>query len=412
MLRIGERLGVSPSYMARVCTELRVPRPAPGHWSQIEFGKKPTKPPLPEARPGDVTQWSPGSPIGTNERAAKRVTQPRRPVKRAPPSPPPSEEAFAPATLEKLHPLLVGIKAHFLKTRESENGVLRPFKRMMADIQASKEALDEVIAAADRLYRALTSRGHRVVIAPGGEALYRGQVNLSGDGGRSSYYRTGWSPERPTVVYIGDVPIGLSLFEMTVETEMLYVGRGSYVPALNLSEQERRRLGGPHHWTTKKDFASGRLCLQAYCPSQMVNWRKRWHEAKPGQFASMVPSVVQELEATGPQLAAQLTAARVKAEEEHRRWEEEQRRRSEAEARAREERLRQDARKDLLAAIAAWDESRGIAAYFAEAERAAQQLAADDRARLLERIKLARQLLGERKPLDLLMQWKAPSERR
>lgn len=55
MLRIGERLGISSSYMARVCTELREPRPAPGYWWQLEFGKNPTKPPLPEARPGDVT---------------------------------------------------------------------------------------------------------------------------------------------------------------------------------------------------------------------------------------------------------------------------------------------------------------------------------------------------------------------
>src|SRR5690349_12425271 len=62
MLRIGERMGVSSSYMARVCSDLCVPRPPRGYWAQIEFGKTPPgKPPLPPARPGDTTAWSPGA---------------------------------------------------------------------------------------------------------------------------------------------------------------------------------------------------------------------------------------------------------------------------------------------------------------------------------------------------------------
>lgn len=410
MLRIGERLGVSSSYMARVCTEMRVPRPAPGYWAQVEFGKKPNKPPLLDARPGDVTTWSPGSPLGTNERAAKRLSASRRPGKQAAPRLP-AEEVFVPATLVKVHPLLVGVKSHFLKTRESNNGVLRPFKRMMADIQASKEALDVAIAAADSLYRAMKAKGHRVVIAPGGEGLYREAVGLSGAGGRSSYYRSGWSPERPTVVYIGDVPIGLSLFEMTVETEMLYVGSSAYVPVANLTEQQRRRLGGPNHWTTKKDFASGLLCLHAYCPSQMVKWNKRWVEAKQGHFASMVSSIVRELEAAGPELALKLDAARVEAEERSRQWEEESRLRKEAEERALRERRRKEAREELLVAIDAWDQARQIADYFEQVDRAATCLEGEERNTLKERIAKARELVGELAPLDLLRRWKAPEER-
>src|ERR1700761_9384043 len=39
MLRIGERFGVSSSFLTRVCISLRVPRPPMGHWTKVEFGR-------------------------------------------------------------------------------------------------------------------------------------------------------------------------------------------------------------------------------------------------------------------------------------------------------------------------------------------------------------------------------------
>ncbi len=56
MLKIGERLGVSSSYMARVCTELRVPRPPRGYWAKLKFGETPDSPALPYSRPGYFTE--------------------------------------------------------------------------------------------------------------------------------------------------------------------------------------------------------------------------------------------------------------------------------------------------------------------------------------------------------------------
>lgn len=417
MLRVGERLGVSSSYMARVCTELRVPRPAPGYWAQVEFGKKPARPPLPDARPGDVTEWSLDTSIGTNERAAGRQTKTtERAASEALPSaaaaspPAPRRPRQAPSAT-KCHPLLVGIKPFFAKTRDSENGILRPFKRLMADVMASKDGLDSAVAAADCIFQALTRRGHRVVIARSGEQLRRSEVDVREATRKDHYQHAAWSPERPTVVYVGDVPIGLTLFEMTVATEMQYVGNSTYVPVSSLSQSQRRRYEQSRYWTTTQDRASGRLCSRAYCPSWRVGWVKQWAEAKAGQFSTMVPDIVQELEAAGPQLAAQLEAAKLKAEEEHRKWEREARLRRETEAHAAQEKRCQEARTDLRAAIAAWNEARATAAFFAEAEDAAEQLDAGERRRLIERISLARELLGENRPLDLLLRWKGPSDR-
>src|ERR671938_1669188 len=58
MTKVAARYGVSSSFLARVCTRLNVPRPARGYWAQLEVGKAPAKPVLPEARPGDELQWS------------------------------------------------------------------------------------------------------------------------------------------------------------------------------------------------------------------------------------------------------------------------------------------------------------------------------------------------------------------
>lgn len=413
MLRVAERLGVSSSYMARVCTELRVPRPPRGYWAQLEFGKAPARPALPDVRAGDITEWSPGNFIGTNERASKRIAKGPSPTVDGVPVVAPSiqRRSHQPTAEKPSHPLLVGIKPFFEKTRDSETGILRPFKRLLVDVLSSKERLDAAIGAADKLFRTLTSRGHRVTIAPAGGQMRRAEVDLRETPRKNHYQHSAWAPERPTVVYIGDVPIGLTLFEMTEVVEMLYVGNSQYVPVRSLTPEQRRRYPEPRYWTTTKDLASGRLCLQAYCPSWRVSWVKRWSEEKPGHFSSLVLGIVQELETVGPELNAQLEAARIRAEEEHRRWEDEQQRRREAEERARQEKCRQDARKDLLAAIAGWDEARRIDAYFTEAARAAERLDVDERHRLLGRISLAKELVGEREPLDILLQWKAPSER-
>jgi hypothetical protein len=58
MIKVAEQFKVSGSYMARVCSALRVPRPERGHWAKLAVGKAPERPPLPEAQPGDQLSWS------------------------------------------------------------------------------------------------------------------------------------------------------------------------------------------------------------------------------------------------------------------------------------------------------------------------------------------------------------------
>ena len=60
MIKVGEKFKLSGSYMARVCSTLRVPRPERGYWAKLAVGKAPEKPTLPDAQPGDQLSWSQG----------------------------------------------------------------------------------------------------------------------------------------------------------------------------------------------------------------------------------------------------------------------------------------------------------------------------------------------------------------
>lgn len=422
MLRLGERFGVSSSYLARVFTELRVPRPAPGYWAQREFGKSPPRPKLPPARPGDLTEWSPGASVGTTVRSITRATEAAQ--ARAAESPDIAEagEQSAPQASKPTskrnraafgalsHELLIGVKPLFLKTRKVENDILRPYKRLLVDVLASEAKLDDALQAAQTLFEQLNRQGLHVGFAPAGEYMPRAEVRLLETSSDRHYHHAVWAPERPTVVYVGATAIGLTLYEMTEEVEMVYVN-GAYLPVRDLSAQQLRRYSGTHHWRTKKEHASGRLCLQVYCPSALVSWSRKWQETKPDEISSIIPGIVKEIEEIASQLASQLEEARRRADEERRRWDEEARQRAIDSQRLRIEKAKQDATRDLLSAIASWNEAKRVQEYFASVAAEAERLPEAQAAAVRERLQYARELVGELDPLGQLMNWKTPSER-
>jgi hypothetical protein len=83
MIRVAEKFEVSGSYLARVCTELRVPRPERGYWAKLAVGKAPQRPALLEPLPGDPIIWSRAdglpAPAESRPRQAPAVRVPRAP---------------------------------------------------------------------------------------------------------------------------------------------------------------------------------------------------------------------------------------------------------------------------------------------------------------------------------------------
>lgn len=400
MLKVGARFGVSSSYLARVCTELQVPRPQRGYWAKLEVGKAPLRPALPPAAVGDITQWSPGSSVGTTQRAVATRHRER---------PPSSPSRKTP--IDARHELVVGVRQHFLKSRDNDSGFLRPFKRMLVDVISSEKYLDVALAQADSLFKALTAKGHRVMLAPANSRMQRGEIDQREVQRKNHYVRTTWSPDRSTVVHIGGVPIGLTVFEMSEAVEVMYVGNSKYVPVRDLTPEQLRRYKEPHFWRSTHDLPSGRLALQAYCNLGRVRWTRRWQETKPEQFSAMLPGIVRELEASAPDLDAQQQLAEKRAEEERLKWIE-QRRLAEIEA-ERQRRLKaaQDSRQDLLKAIASWEQARSVLEFFELVTLEAESLPEEQRLQVLGRLQEARALMGPVNALEQLALWKSPRER-
>lgn len=411
MIRVGERFGVSSSYMARVCADLRVPRPGRGYWAQREFGKEPpTAPSLPAARPGDVTVWSPGSAL-----SSPRIHPARTISERLDSAESGSGGGVRIMRTEHkrargLHELLTGVKPDFLKTRKTEAGLLRPYKRRLVDIIVSEKQVDVALAAANSLFVALETKGHRVTFSPPDARMRRAEFDEREAPNKNHYHHAIWSPDRITVVYVGNVPIGLTLFETTEEIEVVY-DHGTYLPVRDLSAVQLRQYQGPMHWRTKQRGPSGRFCWQAYCPNWMVKWTRQWRGSNAKEMESLVSTVLQDLEAAAPVLANQVAEAEARAEAQRREWEEESRRRREEEQRRIQAKRRQDAKDDLLTAIDAWERARRVQEWLALVEREAQDLADADRQQVLARLQEAKALVGDSDALALLKRWKAPSER-
>ena len=400
MLKVAARYDVSSSYMGRICTLLNVPRPQRGYWAKLAVGKAPKKPDLPDARPGDELVWSRGQDQIKITRPLPRPPISRR-RKRTRPA-----EAFP-----DQHPLIKGAKSLFESGRLSFNSIyLKPYKKLLVDLTVSKTGLDKVLSFANQLFLSFESRGHRVVIASHGEHLHRVEVDeREGQGGVQRYW-THWSPARCTVVYIGTVAFGLSIVEMSEKVEFRYVN-GEYVRESEYVAPKRRRYAIDRTWTTKRDFPSGRLCLQAYSPYWRAKWVHHWRETIDRDLASRISAIAKELEQAVVDVARLVEEGERQAELERQQWEAQQERWRREEAERKAAKALKDSKEELLQIIAQWAEAKSLDQFFADAERRAADLDVDGRLRMLDRLKNARKLIGSVDALERLRTWKSPEER-
>lgn len=400
MLKVAERFSVSSSYLARVCTLLNVPRPERGFWAKLAVGRAPEQPPLPEARPGDLLTWTrdgeppvvhrvPPKPPAQTARRRSRRTEPR------------------PAQ----HRLLAGARALFEAGRLSYNAnYLKPSKRLLVDLAVTNTGLDRALAFANELFLTLEERGYRVVIAPNGESFHRAEVDEREAPTKQSNYNNLWRPARCTVVYVGTVAIGLTIIEMSEEVEVIHVG-GEYVRLSEYTPSKRSRYTAGHTWTTTREYATNRLCLQAYSPYHRAKWNHQWRETKARDLTSRITAIVKELEQAAVEISRLAEEGARQAEIEHQKWkaqceEWERKRREEQAAKA-----LQDSKDELLKIISAWSQSMQLQAFFVDAEDRIAQLPNEERERMLARLKRARELIGSIDALEQFHFWKTPDER-
>lgn len=157
---------------------------------------------------------------------------------------------------------------------------------------------------------------------------------------------------RYTIVTIGSVLIGLTIFEMSENVEAKYQD-GKYVRVSELPVRKTRRYES-YSWTSMHDLPSGRLCVQAYSPYQRADWKRQWRETKAGDFPGKLSAIVKELKretATIVQLVEEGERKEWEANQVIWRREEEERRRVKA---------IKDSREELAEIIKAWVKAKGI----------------------------------------------------
>jgi hypothetical protein len=366
----------------------------------LAVGKRSPKPNLPDARPGDELVWARG-----DARWEKKLPVPR------PPSDRPNRLATRVKRTTTKHALITGAKAIFEEGRTAYGvGYLKPRKRLLVDIVASKTGLDKALSFANRLFLALEDDGYRVVIAPHGVRLTRRDFDEREVSRKDHSYRDRWSPGRCTVVYIGTVAIGITIIEMSEEVEVRYVN-GEYVRLSEYASTKRGRNVYDHGWTSKRDLPSGRLCLQAYSPYWRAEWNKQWRETPNRDIGGLIPVIVKELRQSASEVARLAAEGERQAELERQRWEtqQEQWRREEAEKRA--AKALKDSTEELLQIVDDWSQSRRLADFFSDAERRLEDLSADEQSEMRERLRRARELIGCVDAIERFRSWKAPEER-
>ena len=227
---------------------------------------------------------------------------------------------------------------------------------------------------------------------------------------KQHHYNNLWSPQRSTVVYIGTVAIGLTIIELSENVEVRYV-KGEYVRVSDYVPKRRGRYVADSGWTSRRDFPTGRLCLQAYSPYPRAQWTQQWRETNHRDLSTRIPAIVRALTKGTIDIARLVEEGEREAERERQRWaaQMEQWHREEAERRA--AKALKDSKEELLEIIETWATSKQLEAFFADAERRLEDLPKDQREHTMERLRRARKLIGSTDALDRLQSWKAPEER-
>ncbi|TFW72337.1 hypothetical protein C3Y98_04325 [Methylotenera oryzisoli] len=392
---VSKRYGVSDSYLIRILKSLNIPRPPRGYWAMVAADIHPEKPSLPKARLGDAITWSRD---GRVEYATDTSLESK------------TVKSFKLDPRTSTHRLVQEAREHFKNVRDSRSAYLKPNKKLVIDLIVSKGCLEHALDVTNQLFLMLENLGHPVVFAPPNQYFHRADIKELKESTSSLDYSTPWSPCRPTVVYIQDIGIGLTVFETSEEVEVGYLN-GEFIPIAEYWQHPKVKNKSVYTWTTKESRPSGRLCIQAYSTYPGTHWIKQWKESKPGEISKKLQPIVKELCDSVTKVVEATKVAIQEAEERQRKWDvQREKDRIEAEERRRAQNLK-DSQDELFKIIEAWAEAKRIDEFFKDAQLRTTELSESDRQTVERRLTEARKLLGTLDALDRFKEWRSPEER-
>lgn len=390
MVSLAPKYGVSAVFLSRVCARLNIPCPPRGYWAKKHSGQRPKIPPLPAPTIAVPTEWRRGDQLPS-------ITRPE-------PAMPNPKKASAQSAM------LMGALSSFTSGRVAGDGYLKPAKRNLPDLIVTEPSLRRAASVLQKLANRFRDSNCRVSVACGDDGYTRKVLGDEEGRLKRSVFETNiWSPGRPTLVFIGEVAIGLTIYEQTVEIEMVYLD-GQHLPvkeAKKIKPGLWDRRTGTFYRRSLQRVASKRLCLRAYSPYSRVSWEYTWTEKKTSllkQFDDIISSLVGRAES----LALEVEKANLQAAEERARWEAER-----AMASLQRERFliiqaREESLKNLLEIVETWSNNRKLQDFFDEIAAKSVAMNSEDRAKLVAKVHDAKSLLASADSVEALMLWKTP----
>ncbi|MGY2400397.1 hypothetical protein [Pseudomonas sp. SDO5271_S396] len=343
---------------------------------------------MPKPQPGDPTEWRKGDQLPRKAEVELIEAAPKK--------------ASARRTI------VMDSLASFTRSRVAGDGYLKPAKRNLPDLVVTEPTLQR---AASVLLKLATCFGeHRLSIACGESGFTRKE--LGGEEGRlkRSVFETNmWAPGRPTLVFIDEIAIGLTIYEATVEREMVYID-GQYVPVkeakvLKPSLWDRRTK--TFYRRSNQRVASKRLCLRAYSPYGRVDWARTWTEDKVS-LLKQLDDIALALVDRAKTLVSQIAEADRQAAEERMRWEAECAIATANYQRSLIIRAREDSLSKLLKIIDKWSSDRKLQDFFDDVTTRSVDMGGEARSELLTKVQEAKNLLSSSDSIEALMSWAPP----
>ncbi|TPK10542.1 hypothetical protein FJ543_22570 [Mesorhizobium sp. B2-5-7] len=401
--KIAPELGISGTVLASTCKRYQVPYPGSGYWTRKLLGLPVDLPPLPEAS-DELIELTSSTSKPQRKRTAKEGS-----VRKARPAAKPHRPVR--------HRLLFGVEEHMRKTRDVKQGeFLRPYKRILPDLISSETQLLRALSIANDLYLALDEQGYRVQVAPAADGLDRIRIKeqeVESKDRKYGHYHSGsiWAPDRPTVLYVETVPIGLAITEMTKRVMVRYLD-GEYHREDSRLIRSAKPWQLTHSWTRQQDVPCGRFRVIAYSPKKNVDWSVSWQETGEKPLGALIPKIVETLKEAKGTLQRLMDAEDVAAAKRKKEREEEWERYLKQEDARKVAQALADSQQQLAEIIERWGKAMTVGRFFADAEKRLNTTDDEDRRkRLEERLALARAMMESVDPLDFIESWRAPQER-